>query len=96
MRTLFLYSAVQIFVAMPAAAQTHMVCGPHAEIVAQLEDQYGERQVGIGVSKFGVLIEIFVSPAGTFTILKTAPNGPTCLDHAGDGWEVAGHPKQGA
>lgn len=57
-----------------AAASTHMQqCGPHDPIVAGLERKWGELLVLSGIDKTGALLEIFVSPGGTFSVLATRP-----------------------
>lgn len=38
------------------------------------------------MSADGTMLEIFASPAGSFTVLKTAPSLVTCLVDAGDNW----------
>ena len=69
----------------PAGAQ--MMCGTHEEITTKLETQYDEKLVANGISRQGLLVEIYISQDGTFTIIQTIPQGPTCLSHVGDAWE---------
>ena len=35
----------------------------------------------------GAVIEILLSPTGSFTIVMTQPNGVSCLMMTGDTWE---------
>ena len=46
----------------------------------------------LGLSNTGVMVEIFASNKGTFTILLTQPDGTSCFVAAGDYWENS--PKQ--
>lgn len=72
---------------VPAGAQTSVPCGKRQVIVDELDRGYGEKPVAIGLSGDGLVIEIFASDSGTFTILVTRPGGPSCVVAAGEGWE---------
>jgi hypothetical protein len=54
-----------------------------------LAERYQERREAIGLSDAGLLMEVFVSPGGTWTILITSPAGFTCIIAAGDSFEKA-------
>ncbi len=70
----------------PAAAQ--MACGERAGMAAQLDAKYGETQRGRGLAAPGVVFEVWASCAtGTWTILKTTPNGWSCVMAVGEGWQ---------
>ena len=69
----------------PAAAQK--TCGKHEDIVKRLESQYQETRKDVGMNFNGILIEIFASEKGTFSIVFTRPNGLSCLVAAGTNWE---------
>lgn len=43
----------------------------------------------MGLAGNGTAIEVFVSEAGTFTIVMTWPNGMSCLIAAGKDWQKA-------
>ena len=70
-----------------AIAQVISMCGERGKIVANLKKIYSEEPVAIGLSSNGGLIEILVSPTGTFTIILTQPNGWACVMAAGEDWE---------
>ncbi len=71
----------------PAAAQ--MACGSHASMIAQLDLKYGEVRLGAGLAGPTAIFEIWASEAtGTWTILKTTPNGWACVMAQGDGWQT--------
>ena len=84
----------------PTDAQAQMACGTRDAVVAKLGDKYGEVRRGGGLAQPTAIFEIWASEAtGTWTILKTTPNGLTCVMAAGDGWQddpgeaiVAGDP----
>ncbi len=71
---------------VPAAAAS-AGCGPHTEIVKELESRFEERQKGIGLASNGAVIEIFTSTTGSWTILMSFPNGQSCMMADGEGWE---------
>ncbi len=68
----------------PAVAQT--ICGDRDEIISRLSKDYGETRVGVGLIDVGRLVEIFVSPIGTWTMLITHPHGRTCFLATGEAW----------
>jgi len=73
-------------IATPALAQ--VPCGPHAAILDHLDQRYGEKPHAIALTDQGSLIEVVVSPAGTWTILVTQPKGPSCIVATGKQWET--------
>ncbi len=86
MRMLFVALLVgAIFVSAPAYGQ-QPVCGTRADLAKQLTGKYQENPVGRGVNVRGHMIELFLSPTGTFTIMVSQANGYACLVIAGDGW----------
>ena len=71
----------------PPDAQAQVACGTRDSIVAKLGDKYGEVRRGGGLAGPTAIFEIWASEAtGTWTILKTTPNGLTCIMAVGDGW----------
>jgi hypothetical protein len=63
-------------------------CMPHEGADAKLRKEYGEKVLGHGVSGDGTLLEIFLAPAGTFTVIKTTPGGMSCVVDFGEGWQT--------
>ncbi|WP_277214312.1 hypothetical protein, partial [Isoptericola croceus] len=49
-------------------------CAMHDQMVSRLNQRYDEQKIGDGLNSRGIIIEILVSPAGTFTILETNTN----------------------
>ncbi len=83
-KTLFVLAVL-----MPAtAAQAQMACGTRDSVVESLGDKYGETLRGGGMSGPGAIFELWASEAtGTWTILKTTPDGQTCAMAVGDNWQ---------
>ena len=72
----------------PPDAQAQMACGARDSIVAKLGDKYGEVRRGGGLAGPTAIFEIWASEAtGSLTILKTTPNGLTCIIAVGDAWQ---------
>ncbi len=70
------------------AAQAQMACGLRGSVVEELGETYGEVRRGGGLAGPTAIYEIWASEAtGTWTILKTTPNGFTCIMAVGDGWQ---------
>ena len=63
-------------------------CMPHDGADDKLSAEYGEKVLGHGVSGDGTLVEIFLAPSGTFTVIKTTPAGLSCVVDFGEGWQT--------
>jgi len=70
----------------PGSADARMICGERDSIIEKLRHAHGERRRVEALTDAGTLMEVFVSPAGTWTIRITAPGGPSCLVSSGEGW----------
>lgn len=71
----------------PGSPQTR-ACLPHDNAGDKLRAEFGEKVLGRGVSSDGTLVEIFLSPSGTFTVIKTTPKGVSCVVDFGEGWQT--------
>jgi hypothetical protein len=77
-----------IAISMTTAASAAQTCASRPDFIAFLKGHFGEVEVGQGLSSRGHLVEIFVSPAGNWTILLSQPNGRACLVDAGEAWAM--------
>jgi hypothetical protein len=68
--------------AQPRSCMTHDGAGD------KLRSEYGEKMLGHGVSGDGTLVEIYLAPSGTFTVIKTTPAGLSCVVDFGEGWQT--------
>ena len=68
-------------------AQTSPPCGPRPVIVEQLARDFNEHVVSRGLASNGTMLELLVSPRGTWTMLISLPNGNSCFGAAGEMWE---------
>ncbi len=71
----------------PPAAHAQSGCGDRNAMVEQLSRTYGEMRKGAGLAGQTALFEVWASNAtGTWTILKTSPNGMACIVAMGENW----------
>ena len=74
--------------AITPAAQAQIACGEREAIVKQLSETHHEIRKGSGLAGQAALFEIWASNAtGSWTILKTTPNGFACVMAVGQGWQ---------
>lgn len=70
--------------ASPAAAQQ---CHPRDEMIQLLKSgKYEEVHRGRGLHRAGHVIELWTGPNGTWSILRTNPDGTSCLLAYGQQW----------
>ncbi len=81
-----LLAAIIAIQGAPAAAQ--MGCGQRDKMIRQLDQEYGETRLGVGIVSGAVVIEVWTSSeAGTWTILKSYVSGLSCVMAVGKGWQ---------
>ena len=85
MRRFLLAALVAAFFVPNAYAQTK--CYEREALLKALEGQYGETITAMGIISGRAYLEIYTSQAGSWTIVATAPDGPSCVISAGEGWE---------
>ena len=77
LRTLTLLAALLI----PTLVQAQGLCDKREAMVRGLIETYGEEQIGLGTFN-NLLLELWASrepPDYTWTLLKTYPNGVSCI-----------------
>jgi len=67
-------------------AQVPAVCAERQTIADALAGHYGETPAAVGLTADGLLMEVFASPSGSFTIVLTRPDGLSCVLLTGEGW----------
>ena len=72
-------------IATGASAQ-EQVCGERNMIVHQLETKHGEFRQSAGLQDNMIVVEVFASEQGTWTILFTKPTGISCFMAVGKAW----------
>ena len=74
----------------PPVAEAQLSCGDRNAMVEQLSRTYGEARKGAGLAGQAALFEIWASDVtGSWTILKTTPNGVACVIAVGENWHDA-------
>jgi len=62
-------------------------CAAHSDMIALLAKRYKEVPTAVGLVNENRVVQVFVSQAGTWTIIATKPDGDTCIIAAGKDWE---------
>ncbi len=81
-----LAAAAMALASVPAQAQ--LACGGHDDMAAWLAETFREQRVGYGLAGTTLVVEVFASARGTWTMLMTDINGQSCIVAAGEGWET--------
>jgi hypothetical protein len=67
-------------------------CGNRADMVTYLKSAHGELSAGHGLRSDGLVLELFVGPTGSWSVVLTHPNGFSCLVSFGEAWEMDNGP----
>ena len=80
----------------PKLASSQTATGPpcveRTQLVQLLREAYGEQVVARGLVSGGLVLEVYASAAGTWTIVATAPTGMSCLLADGVAWVAVAPP----
>lgn len=72
----------------PPASSLNL-CGERERMVRDLDREFHERPLASGLVDEDAVMEIFVSAAGTWTILATGTDGLSCVMAVGEGFDAA-------
>lgn len=76
--------------AAPAPATTSLnLCGERDQMVRDLGREFREQPIASGLVDKDAVMEIFVSPGGTWTILATGTDGLSCVMAVGEGFDTS-------
>lgn len=66
-------------------------CDRRQKMVEKLAEKFAEERVGIGIAGADntTIVEVYRSPAGTWTVIGTTVQGISCIITAGTAWEDA-------
>ncbi len=82
-----LAAAAAFFFITPAQAQ--MVCGKRADMVRQVEENYGETRIGHGMAGVQAIVELYTNEETlSWSFLQTDPSGMTCIVAVGELWQI--------
>ena len=62
-------------------------CGSHDDVAKLLTARFKETRRAMGVVSSTAVMEIFMSPQGTWTMLVTGTNGISCITATGEEWQ---------
>ncbi|MGE0238105.1 MAG: hypothetical protein AB7F09_08455 [Parvibaculaceae bacterium] len=79
--------AAALLMLFPTIAEAQIACAPRADVVNELTLRFKEAPEANGIMPDGMLLEVFVSEARSWTILITSPKGISCLAATGENWE---------
>ena len=73
----------------PGVSAMNLQCLQRTAVIERLEAASGERPAHAGLASNGALLEVTVSPDGSWTILLSFPDGLSCPLAAGEAWRSA-------
>jgi hypothetical protein len=79
--------AAAVLILLPTIAAAQLPCAARDEIVREITQHFKETPEATGVTPQGILVEVFVSKARSWTILLTTPQGTSCIAAVGENWE---------
>jgi len=63
------------------------VCLPREDLASQLADRYREAPVAMGLVSQAIVMEVYRSESGTWTIVMNLTNGTSCMVASGEAFE---------
>lgn len=69
------------------------LCGERRDMQRWLGQRYGELPIGLGAAGPSGIVQLYLSPAGTYSLVATNTAGLSCIVASGDGWEFVRPPK---
>ena len=70
-----------------AQVQAKELCGSRDDVVAHLDDEYGDKPTAVALASSGGIIQVLVGSDGAWTMVITRPSGVTCIIEFGEGWQ---------
>jgi hypothetical protein len=86
LRFVAVFAAISPFT-VAGEARAALACGSHDKIVTVLANKFKEARHVMGVVNANAVMEIFMSPQGTWTIVVTDTSGKSCITAAGEEWQ---------
>ena len=80
------FAAISL-VSIAGNAEAAPQCGDHDKIVDVLGHKFKETRRVMGVVNSKAVMEIFMSPQGTWTMVITDTRGISCVTAAGEEWQ---------
>ncbi len=80
------FGAIISITSTPKRAKQHR-CGPREKVVQQLSKRFSEHRKARGLVSAQVLMELFASKRGTWTVILSTAQGVSCILAAGGFWQ---------
>ena len=80
------FAAVSLFSCADVASAA-VPCGSHDALAKSLNTKFKEARRAMGVVNAKAVMEIFMSPQGTWTVLVTDTTGTACVIATGQDWQ---------
>jgi hypothetical protein len=84
-----LAALVAAAIAAPLPASAASQCSTRDSVTRQLTERFGESRQAIGLASEVAVVELYVSPGGSWTLLATDARGLSCVIGAGEAWQAA-------
>jgi hypothetical protein len=75
-----------ILLGYSSQANAQVVCGDRKVYIETLKATHKEVTTSMGLNSNGNVIEVLVSPTGSWTLLSTSPKGKSCVLMYGEAW----------
>ncbi len=62
-------------------------CGERRAMERWLGQRYGELPIAVGTAGPSGIVQLYLSAAGTYSLVATDTRGLSCIVASGDGWE---------
>ncbi len=83
-----LLALLGVSLSLGAAAQAQTVCGNRSDMLAEFARSYREVPSAVALTDQGALLDVLVSPSGSWTMLLSFPGGQSCIVGTGQAWQV--------
>lgn len=88
-----LAAATALAQSLPPAPAGGRLCGNRAQLVAELEKEWGEAPAAIALDAAGNMVQILANPdTATWSMLVVRPSTVACLVSHGTAWESIAPP----
>ena len=90
---LFVLAALVAAFSFASPVLSRGICTDRSSLVEFLRKSHSEARIGLGLTTNGKgIVEVFVAPAGTWSLLVTTSDGRSCVIATGTDWSAVTHP----
>jgi hypothetical protein len=76
-------------ITLQSAAAAPVVCGERQAFTEALKGKFKEERQALGLVATSSVVELYVSPGGSWTVLMTGVDGKSCVLATGHSWETS-------